>query len=197
MHQPIHKARGRRLAGVVVILTGAALAVGMMVPASAFADNPGPDKPAACSIHGHFTEGDTNNLVTVIHGNTQIDTFTHPIYFDGAFSPVGTAQERDVTNLTTLETKVHATIAYTGSATCDDGRVLGVGGLEINFVAQANLVANSVTGRFQIIGSSGGLEGTHGHGTVTGVPGVPGGNGPYVGTLHLGPSDGNGDQPED
>jgi hypothetical protein len=135
----------------------------------------------------------------VVHGNTEIDTFTHPIIFEGAFrAPPGVAiaQERDVTNLVTGVSKVHATIAYAGSVTCDDGRVLGIGGVVINLVATADFNTNSVTGRFQIVGSSGALEGTHGHGTLTGVPGVPGGNGPYVGALHLGPSDGNGDQPE-
>lgn len=181
---------------MVALATVAAIGVGTLASPS-FADNPGQDKPAACPIHGHLTEGDTTNLVTVTHGNTQIDTFTHPIFFDGGFAPVGTAQERDVTDLQTLVSKVHARIAYTGPVKCDDGRVLGVGGLEINFVATASFVTNTFTGRFQIIGSSGGLDGTHGHGTVTGVPGVPGGNGPYVGTLHVGPSDGNGDQPED
>jgi hypothetical protein len=195
--QPTLGSRRARLGGFVLAFTAAALVFGGLSPTVAFADGPRADKPVACPIHGHVTEGDTTDLVTVTHGNTQIDTFTHPLYFDGAFSPVGAAQERDVTNLLTGIAKVHVRISYSGSVRCDDGRVLGVGGLEINFVATANFVTNTFAGRFQIIGSSGGLEGTHGHGVITGVPGVPGGNGPYIGTLHLGPSDGNADQPED
>jgi hypothetical protein len=62
--------------------------------------------------------------------------------------------------------------------------VLGTGGLDLNFNARVDFVTNSFTGHFEVIGSSGGLAGTHGHGTVSGEPGVPGGNGPYNGTLH-------------
>jgi len=174
---------GPRLSGVVAMLTVAGLAVGMLAVPSAVADE---KSPRSCAVQGHLTEGDTNNLVTVIHGNTEIDTFTHPIYFDGAFSPVGIAQERDVTDLTTFVSQVSATIVYAGRVRCDNGDVSRFGVLEIKFLATASFDTNSFVGTFRIIGSAGGLAGTSGHGTVSGVPGVPGGNGPFVGTLHLG-----------
>jgi hypothetical protein len=110
--------------------------------------------------------------------------FTHPIFFDGNLSGIGVAEERQVFHVQNNTADVQAKIAFTGTATCADGRVLGTGGLEFNFNARVSFVTNSFTGHFEVIGSSGGLAGTRGNGTVTGEPGVPGGNGPYDGTLH-------------
>jgi hypothetical protein len=139
----------------------------------------------ACDIHGTILEGDLSGPENItVHGNTVIDEFTHPIFFDGSMSGVGIAEERNVIHLQNGTADVHARIAFTGVVTCADGRVLGTGGLEINFNATADFAANSFTGHFQVIGSSGGLAGTNGNGTLSGVPGVPGGNGPYDGTLH-------------
>jgi len=181
----ISKAHGPRLSHLVAILTVAVLTVGVLaIPSAVANERPGP----ACAIHGHLTEGDITGVPSdVIHGNIEVFTFTHPIIFTGAFNGVGIAQERAVYNLLTPDVgTVHDRIVYTGPVTCDDGRVLGVGGFEINFVAALNNVDGTFTGRFQVSAGSGGLEGLHGHGTSTGVQGTPGGNGPYIGTLRLG-----------
>jgi hypothetical protein len=110
--------------------------------------------------------------------------FTHPVFLDGNLSGVGIAEERNVFHVQSNTADVRAEIAFTGAATCEDGRVLGAGGLELKFNARVSFVTNSVTGDFEVIGSSGELAGTHGHGTVTGEPGIPGGKGRYDGTLH-------------
>jgi hypothetical protein len=137
-----------------------------------------------CQIHGTILEGDVPGSEDIsVHGNTVIDQFTHPIFFDGNLSGVGIAEERNVIHLQNNAVEVHARVAFTGSVTCADGRVLGAGGLELNFNATVDF-PTSFAAHFQVIGSSGGLAGVHGNGTVSGVPGVPGGNGPYDGTLH-------------
>lgn len=174
------RSAGRLTASIVAATALSTLTVFGYVATAAQAD---PAPP--CQIHGTVLEGDITTLQSVtVHGNTEIDVFTHPIFFDGNLSGTGIAEERDVDHLQNNTVDVQAKIAFTGTATCADGRVLGTGGLEINFNARASFVTNSFTGTFEIIGSSGGLAGTHGDGTVTGVPGVPGGNGPYDGTLH-------------
>jgi hypothetical protein len=161
--------------GVVLTLAAAALAV---LPAAAQA-------APACHIHGTILEGEITTIESeAAHGNTEVAVFTHPIFLDGNLSGVGIAEERNVFHVQSNTADVQAKIAFTGTATCDDGRVLGTGGLDLNFNARVDFVTNSFTGHFEVIGSSGGLAGTHGHGTVSGEPGVPGGNGPYNGTLH-------------
>jgi hypothetical protein len=164
------------------MLAGAALVV------CGLAGSPAPAGASApCRIHGTILEGDIvdyGTLTIAVHGNTEIDTFEHPIVFDGNLTGVGDAKERVVAHNQNGAFEVHDRVAFQGTATCADGRVLGAGGLVINFVATGSFVTNSFTAHFEVIGSSGGLAGTHGNGTVSGVPGVPGGNGPYDGTLH-------------
>ncbi len=163
--------RPARLLGVVVaVLACAAL------PSAAEAASAPP-----CKVHGTILEGDITAESVSFHGNTAIGVFTHPIFFDGSLSGVGIAEERDVVHLQNDAIDVHARVAFTGTVKCVDGRVLGAGGLVLNFNAVAD--STSFAAHFQVIRSSGGLAGTQGSGTVTGVPGVPGGNGPYDGTL--------------
>jgi hypothetical protein len=161
-----------RLLGVVAAVLACAV-----LPSAAQAASAPP-----CQVHGTILEGDITAESVSFHGNTAIGVFTHPIFFDGNLSGVGIAKERDVVHLQNDAIDVHARVAFTGSVTCADGRVLGAGGLVLNFNAIADF-PTSFTAHFQVIGSSGGLAGTQGSGTVSGVPGVPGGNGPYDGTL--------------
>ena len=158
-----------------------ALAIcGLAVPTQAAAAAP-------CHIKGTILEGDIvdfGTLTVTVHGNTEIDTFEHPIFFDGSMTGVGNAQERVLTHDQNGNFTVHDRVDFQGAVTCTDGRVLGTGGLVFNFVATGSFVSNSFTAHFEVIGSSGGLSGTSGNGTVSGVPGVPGGTGPYTGTLH-------------
>jgi hypothetical protein len=168
--------RGRMLAAAAALASCGLI----VVAAQAGASTP-------CHIHGTILEGDIvdfGTLTVAIHGNTEIDTFEHPIFFDGNLTGVGDAQERVVAHNQNGTFEVHDRVAFQGTATCTDGRVLGAGGLDFNFVATGSFVDNAFKAHFEVIGSSGGLAGTQGNGTISGVPGVPGGNGPYDGTLH-------------
>jgi hypothetical protein len=169
--------RRRAVPVAAAVLLACCLVAG---PAQARASRP-------CHVQGTILEGDIVDLDTLtfaVHGNTEVDTFEHPIFFDGNLTGVGNAQERVVAHNQNGAFEVHDRVAFQGTATCTDGRVLGAGGLDINFVATGSFVTNQFTAHFEVIGSSGGLAGTTGSGTVSGVPGVPGGNGPYDATLH-------------
>lgn len=72
--------------------------------------------------------------------------------------------------------------SYTpATVTCGDTSLTGE--LKFNFLANGS--GDSFTAHFEIVGSGGDLAGTTGNGTMTGEPGFDGGNGTYVGTLHL------------
>src|SRR5438132_3488714 len=113
--------------GVVLTLTAAALAV-LPAPAQARQSDP------PCEIHGTILEGEITTIESeAAHGNTETFVFEHPIFFDGNLSGVGLAEERNVFHIQNNTVDVQAKVAFTGTATCSDGRVLGTGGLEINF----------------------------------------------------------------
>jgi hypothetical protein len=124
-------------------------------------------------------------------GTNEIQIFTHPIEVTGGLSGTGFDQERAWFDAHNFDFTSHDDVTWDPSSsygpmtvTCPDGTTR-TGGLEINFLATGNYIANAFTATYQIVGSSGGLAGTTGSGKMTGEPGVPGGNGTYTGTVHL------------
>lgn len=143
---------------------------------------------APCHVSGTFLEDaiPPGGLVSdAVHGNTEITRFNHPIDLSGSMSGTGNAQEQSVVHLQNGAFEAHLTYAFEGTVTCEGSSTARSGGLVINFNAHGNYFPDPghFTATFEIIGSSGGLTGTHGGGTVTGIPGVPGGTGPYDGIL--------------
>jgi hypothetical protein len=178
----------------VFACAGLLSAAAMAVPAAAQA------APTTCQVTGHMLEGDFDpgsDVTTYPGGNNEIDNFTHPIYLTGGLSGTGFDQERSWGNFVNGDFTSHDDVTFDPSAatyatpmtvTCADGTTR-TGNLEINFLAQGSFVTNGGLGSFhatfQVVHSSGGLAGTTGQGSMTGQPGVPGGNGDYTATLQL------------
>jgi len=187
-----------------LLASAGAIASFFVLPAGAQAAN------TNCPVSGTILENDftaiqsdnwngpplNSDLFGSLPGTVEIVQFTHPITLTGGIAGVGFDQERAWAQYKTNDFTSHDKVAFdpaAGSGTpattratvsCPDGTTR-TGGLTINFIATGNYAANAFTAHFEVIGSSGGLAGTTGNGTVTGEPGVPGGNGPYSGTLHL------------
>jgi hypothetical protein len=178
-----------------LITAGLLAAVAVVLPAGAQAA-PG----TSCQVTGTMLEGDFTAVqgdnwngapVNGFPGTTEVQTFTHPIYLTGGISGTGFDQERAWFNARTFDFTSHDKVTFDSSTgygpatvTCPDGTSRS-GGIEVNFLATGNYIANSFDAHFQIVGSSGGLNGTTGSGTMTGEPGVPGGNGTYTASVHL------------
>jgi hypothetical protein len=114
------------------------------------------------------------------------DPTVTPSCFSGGLSGTSISTEHTVLR-PDLSFETHNSIDFTGTVTTNDGTVLGTGTLLINFDATGSFVPDpgSFAAHFEIVGSGGGLAGLHGNGTVTGVPGVPGGNRTATGTVHF------------
>ena len=151
---------------------------------------------ASCQVTGHMVEGDFTAIQRDSYvGNNEIVNFTHPIYLTGGLSGTGFDHERSWGSGVTGDFTSHSDVLFDPSTGygpitvhCADGTTR-TGGLEINFLATGNFFANGGLGdfnaHFDVVGSSGALAGTTGHGTMSGVPGVPGGNGDFSATLQL------------
>lgn len=153
-----------------------------------------------CQVTGGMLEGDFTSApgdtwegapVNGFPGTVDIQRFTHPLYITGGISGAAFDEERAWFQARTFDFTSHDVVTWgPGSPygdvtiTCPDGTTRS-GGLVINFLATGNYLTNSFTAHFEIVGSSGGLAGTTGNGTMTGEPGVPGGNGTYTATIHL------------
>jgi len=154
----------------------------------------------SCQVTGTMLEGDFTTMesdtwtgapVNGFPGTIEIQTFTHPITLSGGISGTGFDQERAWFNARTFDFTSHDNVVFDPSTaygpatvTCPDG-TSKTGGLVVNFDATGNYIGNFFNAHFEIVGSSAGLDGTTGNGTVSGEPGVPGGNGPYTGSVQL------------
>jgi hypothetical protein len=178
-----------------LITAGLLAAVAAVLPAGAQA---APGK--SCQVTGSMLEGDFTTIesdiwhgapVNGFPGTTEVQTFTHPIFLSGGVSGTGFDQERAWFNARTFDFTSHDRITVDTSTgygpatvTCPDG-TRRTGGIVINFLATGNYTANSFRAHFEIVGSSGGLNGTTGNGTMSGEPGVPGGNGTYTASVQV------------
>jgi hypothetical protein len=154
----------------------------------------------SCQVSGRMLEDDFTSVesdtwtgapVNGFPGTNEIQTFTHPIELSGGIEGTGVDHERAWFNARTFDFTSHDKVTFDASTgygpatvTCADGST-ETGGLVVNFIATGNYVANAFEAHFQIVGSSGALNTTTGDGTMSGEPGVPGGNGDYTASLQL------------